>query len=111
MLDFNAVTMNAVASSSERNIIDGKDPLTAVLLSGLLGWTGAHRFYLGTEILTGLLYPLITIVSCGSSALLGVMIPCWSVAYILPLVDFIILLIDYDDISKYIDNPSFFMWK
>jgi len=89
--------------------------LTAVLLSGLLGWTGAHRFYLGTDTLTGLLYPLITIVSCGSTALLSLIIPfiipCGSVAFILPLVDFIILLIDYDDISKYIDNPSFFMWK
>jgi len=66
----------------------------ALLLDFFLGGFGVHRFYLGTEVLSGLGYPL----TCGG--FFGLM----------PLVDFVVLIINIDDISPYIDNPKFFMW-
>lgn len=71
-----------------------KDPLIAILLDFFLGGLGIHRFYLGTETMTGIGY----ILTCGG--ILG----------IVPLIDLIVLIVDYDDISPYIDNPRFFMW-
>ena len=74
--------------------VEGKDPLVAILLDFFLGGLGIHRFYLGTKTLTGLGY----IFTCGG--ILGVV----------PLVDLIMLAINYEDISPYVDNPKFFMW-
>jgi TM2 domain-containing membrane protein YozV len=96
MFDFNAVAMNAVASSSDKNIVDGKDPIIAIVLSGFLGWVGAHRFYLGTEILTGLAYPCLSMLGVG---------------FILVTIDFIMLIINMDNIAPFVDNPALFMWK
>jgi TM2 domain-containing membrane protein YozV len=70
-----------------------KDAVVAIVLSFFLGWVGVHRFYLGTEVLTGIGY----ILTCGGLGIVN-------------LVDFIVLIIDNKDISKYVNNPRFFMW-
>ena len=71
-----------------------KDAVVAILLDFFLGGFGIHRFYLGTETLTGL----------------GYIFTCGGIFGIVPFVDFIVLIIDHDNISPYIDNPKFFMW-
>jgi TM2 domain-containing membrane protein YozV len=71
-----------------------KDPVVAILLDFFLGGLGVHRFYLGTKPLTGI----------------GYILTCGGIFGIVPLIDFIVLIIDHDDISPYIDNPKFFMW-
>ncbi len=71
-----------------------KSAPVALLLDFFLGGLGVHRFYLGTEVLTGVGY----ILTCGG--FFGVM----------PLIDFIVIIINIEDISKYVDNPKFFMW-
>ena len=71
-----------------------KDPIVAILLDFFLGGLGVHRFYLGTEVMTGI----------------GYILTCGGIFGIVPLIDFIILIVDFKDISPYIDNPKFFMW-
>ena len=71
-----------------------KDPLVAIVLDFFLGGLGIHRFYLGTETMTGI----------------GYILTCGGIFGVVPLVDLIVLAINYDDISKYVDNPKFFMW-
>jgi len=92
--DMGTATMPGVADfSSPANAYD-KDPLIAILLDIFVGPLGVHRFYLGTEPLTGIAY----ILTCGG------------IFGLVPLVDLIILAVNFDDISPYIDNPRFFMW-
>lgn len=66
----------------------------ALLLDFFLGGLGVHRFYLGTKVMTGIGY----ILTCGG--FFGIM----------PLIDFIVIIINIEDISQFIDNPKFFMW-
>lgn len=80
--------LNTVAVAGDR------DPLVAILLDFFLGGLGVHRFYLGTEVMTGV----------------GYILTCGGIFGIVPLVDLIVLVINYDDISMFIDNPAFFMW-
>jgi TM2 domain-containing membrane protein YozV len=72
-----------------------KNPWVAFVLAWVLGGLGIHRWYLGTSTGTKIGYCL-TLGGCG----------------IVALVDWIVLLIGAinDDIGKYEDNPSFFMW-
>lgn len=75
----------------------GKDPAVAFVLSWLLGALGVHRFYMGTATLTGVGY-ILTLGGCG----------------IVATVDWVVLLIaliNKESISKYEDNPKFFMWS
>ncbi len=72
-----------------------KDAVVAIVLDFFLGGFGVHRFYLGTEVMTGI----------------GYIITCGGIFGIVPLVDFIVLIINYNDISKYVNNPKFFMWN
>jgi len=74
--------------------VDGKDPMVAILLDFFVGYLGVHRFYLGTKPLTGI----------------GYILTCGGFGGILPLVDLIVLAMNYEDISPYVDNPKFFMW-
>ncbi|MEE4177992.1 MAG: TM2 domain-containing protein [Bacteroides sp.] len=72
-----------------------KTPAVAFVLAWFLGPLGIHRAYLGTT--TGVIIGyILTLGGCG----------------IIAFVDWIVLLIGVieDDISKYIDNPKFFMW-
>ena len=94
MLDFNVVSMSAVNASTV-NAVAGKDPVIALALDFFFGYLGIHRFYLGTEVLSGLLYP----------------ITCGGIFGIVPLIDLVMLIVNYDDISPFVNNPSFFMWK
>lgn len=71
-----------------------KSAAAALLLDFFLGGLGIHRFYLGTEVLTGI----------------GYIITCGGIFGIVPLVDFIVLIINVEDISPYVNNPKFFMW-
>jgi TM2 domain-containing membrane protein YozV len=71
-----------------------KDVAVALILDFFLGVFGVHRFYLGTEVLTGI----------------GYILTCGGIFGIVPIVDFIVLIIDNKDISKYVNNPKFFMW-
>ena len=72
-----------------------KDAVVAIVLDFFLGGLGVHRFYLGTETLTGI----------------GYILTCGGIFGIVPLIDFVVLIIDNKDISEYIDNPKFFMWN
>jgi TM2 domain-containing membrane protein YozV len=71
-----------------------KDAIVAIVLDFFLGGFGVHRFYLGTEVMTGV----------------GYILTCGGIFGIVPLVDFVVLIIDNKDISKYVNNPKFFMW-
>lgn len=70
-----------------------KNALTAILLDVFLGYLGVHRMYLGTKTMTWIGY----ILTCGG---LG----------IVTTIDFVMLIVDFKDISKYEGNPKFFMW-
>jgi TM2 domain-containing membrane protein YozV len=72
-----------------------KDAIVAIVLDFFLGGFGVHRFYLGTEVMTGV----------------GYILTCGGIFGIVPLVDFVVLIINNKDISKYVNNPKFFMWN
>ncbi|PWD99136.1 TM2 domain-containing protein [Marinilabilia rubra] len=84
-----AAPVMAVASEN-----GGKDPLIAVLLDFFLGGFGIHRFYLGTKTMTGI----------------GYILTCGGIFGLVPFIDLIVLAVNWDDISAYVDNPKFFMW-
>lgn len=71
-----------------------KNFATALLLNFFLGSLGIHRLYLGTKTMTWV----------------GYILTCGGIFGIVPLVDFIVLIVHNDDISPYVDNPKFFMW-
>ncbi len=88
--------IDKTTSSSTHQLRAGNDnAIAAFLLCWFLGYLGIHRFYMGTETLTGVAY-ILTAGGCG----------------IVVTIDWIMLLIGLidDDISKYVDNPKFFMW-
>lgn len=94
------MTVNAFAAlplSNETSFSQAgssKDAVVAILLDFFLGGLGIHRFYLGTVPLTGI----------------GYILTCGGIFGIVPLVDFVVLIINYNDISPYVNNPKFFMW-
>jgi len=91
-LTFGNFNMGATATTS---LASGqKDAVVAIVLDFFLGGLGVHRFYLGTEVLTGI----------------GYILTCGGIFGIVPVVDFVVLIIDNKDISKYVNNPKFFMW-
>ena len=97
MISVNATDPGAVASGISSAVMAGteKNAVVAIALDFFLGGFGIHRFYLGTETLTGL----------------GYILTCGGIFGIVPLVDFIVLIIDNEDISAYVNNPKFFMWN
>ncbi len=97
MLSINTPAFNAVESTFPSTVMaaNQKDAIVAIVLDFFLGGLGIHRFYLGTEVLTGL----------------GYILTCGGIFGIVPLVDFVVLIIDMKDISPYINNPKFFMWN
>lgn len=74
--------------------VDGKNFTAAILLNFFLGGLGIHRLYLGTKTMTWV----------------GYILTCGGIFGIVPLVDFIVLIINNQDISPYVNNPKFFMW-
>lgn len=96
MISIHATEPSAAASNASSTVMaKEKDAVVAIVLDFFLGGLGIHRFYLGTETLTGL----------------GYILTCGGIFGIVPLVDFIVLIIDRNDISAYINNPKFFMWN
>ena len=97
MLSIHSPEMASVVSNSSVALMpsNDKDAVVAIVLDFFLGGLGIHRFYLGTETLTGI----------------GYILTCGGIFGIVPLVDFIVLIIDNKDISPYINNPKFFMWN
>jgi TM2 domain-containing membrane protein YozV len=98
MLSFNVTDLSSVASTFPSSAVAAagkeKSAVVAIVLDFFLGGLGIHRFYLGTKTMTGL----------------GYILTCGGIFGIVPLVDFIVLIIDNQNISPYIDNPKFFMW-
>ncbi|MGM0496597.1 MAG: TM2 domain-containing protein [Bacteroidota bacterium] len=80
--------------NSTTAVMEEKDPMVAILLDFFVGYLGVHRFYLGTKTFTGI----------------GYILTCGGIGGLVPLIDLIVLAINYDDISEYVDNPKFFMW-
>jgi TM2 domain-containing membrane protein YozV len=96
MVSINANETGAMLAGMSSAVVASKekDAVVAILLDFFLGGLGIHRFYLGTKPMTGI----------------GYILTCGGIFGIVPLIDFIVLIIDNDDISPYIDNPKFFMW-
>lgn len=88
----NALGSNATTMTSAD--AGGKNFATALILNFFLGGLGIHRLYLGTKTLTWV----------------GYILTCGGIFGIVPLVDFIVLIVHNQDISPYVNNPSFFMW-
>lgn len=87
--------LNVDGAQGSQLYLNEKTPAVAFVLAWFLGPLGIHRAYLGTT--TGVIVGyILTLGGCG----------------IVAFVDWIVLLIGVieDDISKYIDNPKFFMW-
>jgi TM2 domain-containing membrane protein YozV len=89
-----ATTLDLSTSNSMGDFdVEGKDPIIAIGLDFFFGYLGVHRFYMGTETMSGLLYP----------------ITCGGFVGIVPLIDLVVLIINYEDISPFVNNPTFFM--
>lgn len=71
-----------------------KEFVPALLLNLFLGGFGIHRLYLGTKPFTWI----------------GYILTCGGIFGVVPLVDIIVLIINNENLSPYIDNPKFFMW-
>ncbi len=80
---------------ADQAFLQEKDPVVAFLLSWFVGYLGIHRAYLGTSTGTIIGY-ILTLGGCG----------------IVATIDWVMLLVGLinDDISRYVDNPKFFMW-
>ena len=92
----NTLKIDQTTTSATHQLRAGNDnAIAAFLLCWFVGYLGIHRFYMGTETLTGVAY-ILTGGGCG----------------IVVTIDWIMLLIGLieDDISSYVDNPKFFMW-
>lgn len=96
MISVNAGELSAIPATASATVVAANEKtfVTAVLLDFFLGGLGVHRFYLGTKTMTGI----------------GYILTCGGIFGIVPFVDLIVLIVDNDDISPYIDNPKFFMW-
>lgn len=68
----------------------------AFAISWVIGWTGVHRVYLGGK----------------GSLILIYLVTCGGIFGIVPLIDWIVLLIGaiQGDISNFVGNDKFFMW-
>ncbi len=84
----NLAGVNAFYTASEKNAI------VAALLAFFLGGWAIHRYYLGTK----------------STMFFYYFCTCGGIFGVVPLIDFIMLLVDSNDISKYCNNEKFIMW-
>jgi TM2 domain-containing membrane protein YozV len=84
----NLAGVNTFYVASEKNAI------VAALLAFFLGGYAIHRYYLGTKG-TMFFYYFCT---------------CGGIFGVVPLIDFVMLLVDSKDISKYCNNEKFIMW-
>lgn len=89
-----ALGQQATAGLSDAKKVQAKEFAPALILNIFLGPLGIHRLYLGTKTLTWV----------------GYILTCGGIFGIVPFIDFIILIINNDNLAPYIDNPQFFMW-
>lgn len=91
-----AVQMDLSAESflSVANVQAEKNVVVALVLDFFLGGFGIHRVYLGTP----------------GGIIAGYFFTCGGIFGIVPLVDFIVLIINNKDISAYVDKKGLFMW-
>ena len=82
------------ATSHEQVQSKSKSAIVAILLDFFLGGLGIHRAYLGTKTFTWI----------------GYILTCGGIFGIVPFIDFILLIVNFKDISDYEDNTKFFMW-
>ncbi len=94
-VDMLAMHSMAPMATTTTFLAQEKDPAIAFVLAFVGGYLGIHRIYLGTSTGTIIGY-ILTGGGCG----------------IVAFVDWVVLLVGLvnDDISKYVDNPRFFMW-
>ena len=86
MTSVNTTDFSSLATNVNTTVMaQQKDAIVAIALDFFLGGLGIHRFYLGTETMTGI----------------GYILTCGGIFGIVPLVDFVVLIIDNKDISKY----------
>ncbi len=90
----NSMLQNSSMATAPTQIKANKEFVPALLLNFFLGGFGIHRLYLGTKPITWI----------------GYILTCGGIFGVVPLVDFIVLIINNDNLSPYIDNPKFFMW-
>ena len=90
-MDFAVNTLNPTSIQAE------KDPLIAALLAmpWFIGGWGIHRVYLGTP----------------PGIIAGYFFTCGGIFLVLPLIDFIVILMNSDDISPYIDKKGLVMFN
>ncbi|MBK6266809.1 TM2 domain-containing protein [Marivirga sp. S37H4] len=86
--------LNTNSVLGHQEMLNEKDPLIAILLDILVGGLGIHRVYLDGRPTLILIY----------------FITCGGIFGVVPLVDLIVLAINYDDISAYVGNDKFIMW-
>lgn len=86
---------NGTASGNAFYAPGEKNFAVALVLNLFLGVLGIHRAYLGTKTFTWV----------------GYILTCGGIFGIVPLIDLIVLIINNDDLTPYIDNPKFFMWS
>ncbi len=95
--------INVLAIEGSSNLMDmnsisagraDQNAWIAVILDLLIGGLAIHRVYLGgTPVL-----------------IIGYLLTFGGIFGLVPFIDLIVLIINNQDISKYIDNNAFFMW-
>jgi len=85
---------NAFGNVMYKKQSSSKSAVAAIIIDFFVGGLGIHRAYLGTETFTWI----------------GYILTCGGIFGIVPFVDLIVLCINAGDISKYENNPKFFMW-
>lgn len=86
--------LSTTDATAVAKINNDKSFAVALVLDFFLGTLGIHRLYLGTRTITWV----------------GYILTCGGIFGIVPLVDFVVLILNNEDISQYVDNPRFFMW-
>jgi hypothetical protein len=99
----NSVSVIDLASESDSMVLEnaamlkaGKSPIAAFVICWLLGGIAIHRVYLGGT-------PLLV---------LGYILTIFGIFGLVPLVDWIVLLVDVfrNDLGKHEGSDAFFMW-
>jgi TM2 domain-containing membrane protein YozV len=98
-LEVSISEMVTLSSTTAANMatFESKDPVVATIVCFFVGGFGVHRHYLGTK---GSMWAIYTFT-------------CGGIFGVVPLVDFFVLIADgivKENISKYENNESFFMW-
>lgn len=93
-----AISMDFAVNSLHPTSIEAeKNPWVAAVLAfpSLIGWTGIHRVYLGTP----------------AGIIAGYVFTCGGIFGILPLIDCIVLIMNNEDISPYINKKGLIMFN